>query len=134
MNVVDSCGWLEFMANGANAPFFAPALLNEKELVIPSVVIFEVCKRLTVLAQAPALDAFLSVVERCNVVHLNHVEMASAAKAGIERKLALADAIIWQTAQSHHATLYTQDTDLKGLPGVLFKAKSPVSLPKKSTK
>ncbi len=41
------------------------------------------------------------------------------------RKLALADAIIWQTVHIHHAALYTQDVDLKGLPHVKFKAKKP---------
>jgi len=25
-NLVDSCGWLEYFANGANADFFAPAI------------------------------------------------------------------------------------------------------------
>lgn len=131
MNVVDSCGWLEFMGDGANAGFFAPHLLNEKELVIPGIVIFEVCKRLGVLGQAAALDAFLAVATRCNVANLNPAELANAARAGIDHKLALADAIIWQTAQIHQAKLYTQDIDLKGLPGVMFKAKPTVSVVRK---
>jgi predicted nucleic acid-binding protein len=38
----------------------------------------------------------------------------------------LADAIIWQTAQAHGATLYTQDAALKNLPNVKFKAKPPL--------
>jgi predicted nucleic acid-binding protein len=127
MNVVDSCGWLEFMGEGANAAFFAPPLLKEDELIIPAVVIFEVCKRLNVLDQWAAADAFLSVAGRCRIAHLSPQELSLAAKAGIAHKLALADAIIWQTAQTHQAKLYTQDIDLKGLPGVLFKAK-PASL------
>ena len=28
MNVVDSCGWLEYLADGPNADFFAPAIEN----------------------------------------------------------------------------------------------------------
>jgi toxin FitB len=134
MNVVDSCGWLEFMGDGSNALFFEPALLNEKELLIPGVVIFEVCKRLAVLGQSAGVDAFLSVAERCQIIHLSPSDLASAAKAGISHKLALADAIIWQTAQTHKARLYTQDIDLKGLPGVVFKAKSTVSFSKKVAK
>jgi predicted nucleic acid-binding protein len=38
-------------------------------------------------------------------------------------QLAMADAIIWQTAQAHNATLYTQDAALKDLPNVKFQAK-----------
>ena len=123
MNVVDSCGWLEFMADGDNCAFFEPALLNEKELIVPGVVVFEVCKRLGMLRQLAAAEAFLSVMARCQVAYLSPADLALAAKAGIDRKLALADAIIWQTAQAHQAKLYTQDVDLKGLPGVMFKAK-----------
>ena len=115
MNVVDSCGWLEFMGDGSNGPFFEPALLTEKELLIPGVVIFEVCKRLAVLDQPAAADAFLSVVERCQIVHLSPADLANAARAGISHKLALADAIIWQTAQTHKARLYTQDIYFKVL-------------------
>ncbi len=124
MNVVASCGWLEFMADGSNRAFFEAVLLNEKELLIPGVVIFEVCKRLDVLGQSAAAEAFLSVAERCQIVHLSPADLSLAARAGTAHKLALADAIIWQTAQTHQAKLYTQDVDLKGLPGVVFKAKS----------
>ena len=84
MNVVDSCGWLEFMGDGANAAFFAPHLLNEKELLIPGIVIFEVCKRLSLLGQSAAADAFLSVAERCQIAHLNPADLSLAAKASIK--------------------------------------------------
>jgi len=29
LNVVDSCGWLEYFANGPNADFFAPVIEAE---------------------------------------------------------------------------------------------------------
>ena len=135
MNVVDSCGWLEYMADGGNSGFFAAALQNEKELLIPGVVIFEVCKRLGVLGQSAAAEAFLSVAGRCQIAHLSPADLARAAKAGIDHKLALADAIIWQTAQTYQAKLYTQDVDIKGLPGVVFKAKPTLaSSPRSSIK
>ena len=35
MNVVDSSGWLEYFADGPNARFFAPAIENTAELVVP---------------------------------------------------------------------------------------------------
>lgn len=123
MNVVDSCGWLEFMASGGNCDFFEPVLINEKELIIPGVVIFEVCKRLQVQGHAAAAEAFLQVAERCQIAYLSPAELARAAQASIDYKLALADAIIWQTAQTHQALLYTQDADLAGKPGVIYQAK-----------
>ena len=38
MNLVDSCGWLEYFADGPNADFFAPAIENVAELVVPWLV------------------------------------------------------------------------------------------------
>jgi hypothetical protein len=37
MNVVDSSGWLEYFADGPNADFFAPAIEQVSELVVPSI-------------------------------------------------------------------------------------------------
>lgn len=37
MNVVDSSGWLEYFADGPNADFFAPAIENVTDLVVPGV-------------------------------------------------------------------------------------------------
>jgi toxin FitB len=36
MNVVDSSAWLEYFANGSNASFFAPAIEQTEELLVPS--------------------------------------------------------------------------------------------------
>ncbi len=45
MNVVDSSGWLEYFADARNADFFAAAIENTAELVVPSISIYEVFKR-----------------------------------------------------------------------------------------
>lgn len=45
MNVVDSSGWLEYFADGPNADFFAPAIEKVSELVVPSMSVYEVFKR-----------------------------------------------------------------------------------------
>lgn len=119
------------MADGSSCTFFESALPNEKELIIPGVVIFEVCRRLGMLGQLPAAEAFLSVVERCQIAHLRSTDLARGAAAGLNHKLALADAINWRTAQVHQAKLYTQSIDLKGFPGVVFKAKPVAVLSKK---
>ena len=34
MNLVDSCGWLEYLADGPNAGFFAPAVEKTDKLSI----------------------------------------------------------------------------------------------------
>ena len=44
MNVVDSCGWLEYFANGPNADFFEPALTDDSALLVPAITLFEVSR------------------------------------------------------------------------------------------
>jgi len=46
MNVVDSSGLLEYFADADNADFFAPAIENTAELVVPPVSLYEVFKRI----------------------------------------------------------------------------------------
>lgn len=45
MNVVDSSGWLEYFADGPNADFFAPAIEKAGDLIIPTLSLYEVFKR-----------------------------------------------------------------------------------------
>ncbi len=47
MNVVDSSGWLEYLAEEPNADFFAPAIENTAELIVPSISLYEVFKRVS---------------------------------------------------------------------------------------
>lgn len=131
MNVVDSCGWLEYFANGANADFFALAIENAQDLIVPHIVVFEVSKRLRHLYGDSGEAQGMSFLEKGRLVGGDMALMRLAARAAKNHQLAMADAIIWQTAQTHHAQLYTQDIDLDGLPGVVFKSQK-VNL-KKST-
>ncbi len=45
MNIVDSCGWLEYFADGLDADFFAPAIENAEELIVPTISVYKVFKR-----------------------------------------------------------------------------------------
>ena len=120
MNVVDSSGWLEYYADGPNADFFAPAVENVPELVVPSISIYQVFKR--VLQQRDEGDAFQAVatMQQGMVVDLDAVIALSAAKLSVELKLPMADSVILSTARAHNATLWTQDADFKGVEGVQY--------------
>ena len=47
MNVVDSSGWLEYFADGPNAASFAKPIEATRALLVPTVSLFEVCKRVS---------------------------------------------------------------------------------------
>lgn len=125
MNVVDSCGWLEYFADGPNATFFTAAIEDTAQLIVPAVCVFEVYKRLHAQHGKAGADQGIAFLSQGKQVDLSFEELAAAAVAARLHGLAMADAMIWQTAQLHAAQLYTQDADLQGLPGVRYVAKLP---------
>jgi toxin FitB len=120
VNVVDSSAWLEYMANGPNAQIFAPAIEDPDNLLVPSISLVEVFRR--VYQQRSESDALQAVtlMRRGQVVDLDFEMAAMAGKLGVERRLPLADSIIFATAAVHNATIWTQDADFDGLPGVRY--------------
>ena len=120
MNVVDSSGWLEYFADGPNADFFAAAIENVAELVVPSISVHEVFKR--VLQQRDEGDALqaVAVMQQGATVALDTTMALSAAKLSVELRLPMADSIILATAQARNATLWTQDVDFKNVEGVQY--------------
>ena len=127
MNVVDSSAWLEYFADGPNAEFFAPAIEDISNLIVPTISIFEVFKR--VLQQRDESDALqaAALMQQGRVVNLDVSVALQAAKLSHDFKLPLADSLILATAQAYNATfnatLWTQDADFDGLPGVQYKSK-----------
>jgi len=123
MNVVDSSGWLEYFADGPNADFFAPAVEGTSELVVPSISVYEVFKRiLQQRSESEALQA-IAVMLRGRVVDLD-VQMAlAAARVSLHYRIPMADSIILATARTHDAMLWAQDEHFEHIAGVQYIAK-----------
>ncbi len=68
-------------------------------------------------------------MQQGRVVDLESALALIAAKIGSDTKLALADSVVLATARQAEATLWTQDADFEGLPGVKFRAKKGASRP-----
>jgi toxin FitB len=123
MNLVDSSAWLEYFSDGPSAEFFAPAVEDTGHLLVHTICLLEVFKR--VLQQRGESDA-LSIVtqmQQGRVVELDATLALSAARLSFDLKLPLADSVILATAHAHHAILWTQDSDFEKLPGVKYKPK-----------
>jgi len=120
MNVVDSSGWLEFFADGPNASFFAPAIQKPAELLVPTVSIYEVFKR--ILQQKEETDALRAVaaMQQGSVLPLDESLALSAARLSLDAKLPLADSIMLASARTSGAALWTQDKDFDGMEGVHY--------------
>lgn len=123
MNVVDSSAWLEYFAAGPDAGRFALAIEAGDELLVPTIVLVEVARR---VMQQRGEDAALQVaalLHQGRIVPLDSGLALAAAKLGLDHKLPLADSIIFATAQQYNAVLWTMDADFEGLPGVHYFAK-----------
>jgi len=123
MNVVDSSAWLEYFADGPNAGEFAKPIETTRSLIVPTLSLFEVFKR---IAQQRGDDEALrsvAVMEQGTVVDLDRATALAAARLSIDHSIAMADSIMLATAQRSGAILWTQDVDFEGLPGVRFLAK-----------
>lgn len=123
LNIVDSSAWLEYFADGPNAAFFAPALEDSAKLIVPTITIVEVYRRVCQQrGEAAALDA-ISLMQTGEIVNLDLAIATLAGRLGIELHLPLADSILLATARARSATFWTQDADFAGIEGVRYRAK-----------
>lgn len=120
MNIVDSSGWLEYFADGPNASFFAPAIQKPSDLIVPSVSIFEVFKR--ILQQKEESDGLraIAAMHQGTVLPLDEGLALTAARLSLDAKLPMADSIMLASARATGAVLWTQDRDFKDMEGVRY--------------
>ena len=123
MNLVDSSGWLEYFAGGTNADFFEEAILNTSELLVSTINIYEVYKKiLTENNETSAMEA-VSYMNQGNVVNVDLSISLQAAELSSRLKLPMADSLIYVSAVLNDAIIFTQDADMKDLPGVKYVEK-----------
>ncbi len=117
MTLVDSSGWIEYFTDGPLADEFAPYLEDLSEVVTPTIVIFEVFRVIRrQRSEEEAIEA-VAQMQKTTVVDLDQFIALTAADVSIEHGLAMADAIVYATAQVQHVQLVTADSDFEGLSG-----------------
>jgi predicted nucleic acid-binding protein len=121
--VLDSSGWIELLAGTDRAPLFEPVLRVDR-LLVPAIVRYEV-GRYTLLHQGTAgHELALSALAKFEQVPLDDSIADAASELAHVHKLAMADALVYATAQTFDAQLWTQDKHFEHLPGVQFFLKS----------
>ena len=125
MNVVDSSGWIEYFVNGKNANFFNSPIRDTGNLLVPTICLYEVFKRVhQQRGEGDALQA-VAAMQQGTVIDLDARIALGAARISLENKLPMAGSIILATAQAYGATVWTQDDHFKGLSGVQYRKRRP---------
>jgi predicted nucleic acid-binding protein len=118
--VVDSSGWLEYFAKGANGERFAPVIQNTPELLVPTICLYEVFKR--VLQQRGEEEALQAVglMMTGTVVDITQDVAILAVQLSLDHKLPMADSLILAVVRQHNAQLWTEDEHFIGLDQVTY--------------
>jgi toxin FitB len=118
--VLDSSCWLEYFSNSPRAELYAEAIGNTAALVVPIITIYEVYKvTLREFGLAHANQA-VALMREGQVIDVNLNIALSAAATG----LPLADSLIYATARTRGAILWTQDAHFKALAGIKYFPKN----------
>jgi toxin FitB len=120
VNVVDSCGWLEYYADGPNAARFAPVIRDPSHLLVPTISIYEVFKKVLLQFGEKEALAAVSDMSQGKVIDLDREIAMEAAKLSLDRRLPMADSIMLVTARRHAAVFWTEDIHFRDFPGVKY--------------
>lgn len=120
MHLVDTSGWLEYFTDGKNANHFAPAILDTSNLLVSTINLYEVYKKVLAEKDENVAIQVLGLMQQGNVVAVDITLAISAAQLSRKFKLPMADSLIYASARRFNAIVWTQDADFKGLDGVKY--------------
>lgn len=120
MNLVDSSGWLEYLADGKNAKLFAPAIEKTDELIVSTINVYEIYKKILLEKDENSAMQVIGLMQQAKVIAVNSTIAIHAAKLSYEQKIPMADSLIYITAKQNNAIVWTQDADFKDLDGVKY--------------
>ena len=120
MNLVDSCGWIEYFADTTRADFYAEAIENSDELIVPVICIMEVFRKIQMERDEDSALLAVGHMRQGKIIPLTESIALTAASFGREYNLPLADSIIYAIGITSGATIFTQDEHFEGHEGVTF--------------
>ena len=120
MNLVDSSGWLEYFTDGKNADKFAGAIEDTERLIVSTLNIYEVYKKVIAERDEDAALEAVATMQQARVIEVTSSIAIQAAKFSYIFKMPLADSIIYITTIENNAVVWTQDADFKGMEGVEY--------------
>lgn len=123
MNLVDSSAWLEYFADGPNAGPFSAAIENSQDLVVSTINLYEVFKRVLQQRNEDAALRAVAVMGHGHLIDVDESIALHAATLSARHRLPMADSLILATARAMDAVLWTRNSDFEGIEGVRYHAK-----------
>jgi len=123
MNLVDTSGWLEYLSDSKNAKNFSEAIENTEELLVSSINIYEMYKKILKEKDENTALQIIGLMMQAKVIEVTSSIAMEAAKLSYEKNLPMADCMIYTTAKVNDAIVWTQDSDFRGLESVKYFAK-----------
>ena len=133
MNAIDSSAWLEYFGDGPNAGEFADAIFETERLIVPSITLFEVFKRIRLQRDLDSALYAVAQMQRGRIIDLDSNLAVAAAELSAESGLPMAESTILATARTHDAVLWTQNSDFEGMDGVEYRASQPLACGREAT-
>jgi predicted nucleic acid-binding protein len=118
--LLDSNGWIEFFTGGPLADRYAAYFAPRFQLITPTIVLYEVYKKIKRERDEETALLFAARLSATQVVQLTESIAFLAADVSLRHGLAMADAMVYATAQDQEAEVVTGDADLKDLPRVVY--------------
>ena len=120
MNLVDSSGWLEYFTDSNNAEYFAPIIENTEDLIVSVINLYEVYKKILVEKGNNFAIQALALMEQSKVIDVTEPIAIFASRLSVDFKLPMADSLIYATAKTNDAIVWTQDSDFENLENVKY--------------
>ena len=129
MTVIDTSGWLEYLADGPLAAQYEKYLAKPEAIITPSIAVTEVYKKVKKTKGAEVAMAVVAQMEKTRIIALDEEIALLAGDLALAHSLALPQAIAYATALTEEAQLLTANPHLKGLEQITFLQEKPKDLP-----
>jgi len=124
MNIVDSSCWLEYLMGTETGAAVASAVENPDELIIPTITLYEVYKKLLAEKGEEYALNVVSYMQTGTVIDLNAGLSLAAAQISRKHKLPMADSIIYATSLHYSAVIFSCDKHFKDIPNIQYFPKT----------
>jgi predicted nucleic acid-binding protein len=129
MVLVDTSAWIEWLTDSPRAPDVAPHLERLEDVVVPTIVQYELYQWATRERDDAAAIELVGLTGQGRVHAVDTRLAVSAAEASAQFRLPMADAIIYACARQLAVPLVTCDAHFQALAGVEYLEKRASSTP-----